>query len=86
MNVSLPSALEDFVSSQVKSGEFDHPGEVVCAALRWFREEREGKAMETMRSAFAGVDAVGGNREPTARDRAQIAKLIAGHRSVKRRA
>jgi putative addiction module CopG family antidote len=81
MNVSLPSALEDFVSSQVKSGEFDHPGEVVCAALRWFRED-----METMRSAFAGVDAVGGNREPTARDRAQIAKLIAGHRSVKRRA
>jgi putative addiction module CopG family antidote len=86
MKVSLPSALKDFVSSQVKSGEFDHPGEVVREALRWFREERENKAMEKMRTAFAGVDAVGGNRQPTARDRAQIAKLITRHRSVKRRA
>ena len=86
MKVSLPSALEDFVSSQVKSGEFDHPGDLVCEALRWFREERESKAMEKMRSAFAGVDAAGGKGEPTARDRAQIGKLIASHRSIKHRA
>ncbi|HXP63175.1 MAG TPA: type II toxin-antitoxin system ParD family antitoxin [Dongiaceae bacterium] len=49
MKVSLPSALEDFVSSQVKSGEFDDASEVVGAALRLLREERERKAIEEMR-------------------------------------
>ena len=84
MKVSLPLALEKFVSSQVKSGEFDHADDVVCEALRWYRDDRESKAMEKMRSAFAGVDAVGGKGEPTARDRAQIGRLIASHRSGKR--
>jgi metal-responsive CopG/Arc/MetJ family transcriptional regulator len=41
MKVSLPSALEDFVCSQVKSGEFDDASEVVREALRLLREERE---------------------------------------------
>ena len=86
MKVSSPSALEDFVSSQVKSGEFDDASEVVGAALRLLREERERKAMEEMRSAFAGVDSSGGKGEPTARDRAFIGKLIENHRSGKRRA
>ncbi len=86
MKVSLPSALEDFVSSQVKSGEFDDASDVVGEALRLLRAEREGKAMEEMRAAFAGVDSSGGRGEPTASDRALIGNLIKSHRAGKRRA
>lgn len=86
MKVSLPSALEDFVSNQVESGEFDDAGEVVREALRLLRNERESKAMEEMRAAFAGVDVAGGRGEPTAKDRALIRNLIRSHRSGKRRA
>jgi putative addiction module CopG family antidote len=86
MNVSLPSALEDFVSSQVKSGEFDDAGEVVRQALRLLRNEQQAKAIEEMRAAFAGVDACGGKGEPPAQDRALIRNLIRSHRSGKRRA
>ncbi len=86
MKVSLPPALEDFVSSQVKSGEYDDASGVVGEALRLLREAHERKAMEEMRTAFAGVDSSGGKGEPTARDRAFIDKLIQTHRSGKRRA
>lgn len=81
--MSLPAALEDFVSSQVKSGEFDDASEVVGEALRLPREAHESKAMEAMRTAFAGVDSSGGKREPMARERALIGKLIQTHRSGK---
>jgi putative addiction module CopG family antidote len=84
MNVSLPSALEDFVRSQVQSGEFDDASDVVREALRLLREARESKTMEEMRAAFAGVDSSGGKAEPTAKDRAFIQKLIASHRLGKR--
>ena len=84
MKVSLPPALEDFVSRQVNSGEFGDAGEVVCEALRLLREERESKAMEEMRAAFAGVDWSGGKGEPTAKDRALIRRLIRHHRSGQR--
>jgi putative addiction module CopG family antidote len=86
MKVSLPSALEDFVSSQVKSGEFDDASDVVGEALRLLREKREGKALEEMRTAFAGVDLSGGKGEPKAHHRAFIGKLIRRHRSGKQRA
>ena len=86
MNVSLPAALEDFVSSQVKSGEFDDAGEVVGEALRLLRKEKEAQAVEEMRVAFAGVDSSGGQGEPTAKDRAIIRNLIRIHRSGKHRA
>jgi len=86
MKVSLPSALEHFVSSQVKSGEFDDAGDVVCQALRLLRNEQETKTMEEMRAAFAGVDSSGGQGEPTAKDRAFIHKLIGNHRAAKRQA
>ena len=86
MNVSLPPALEDFVSSQVNSGEFDNASEVVREALRLLREAREHKAMEEMRAAFAGVDSTRHRGEPTARDRALIQDLVRHHRSGKRRA
>jgi putative addiction module CopG family antidote len=86
MIVSLPSALEDFVSSQVKSGEFDDAGEVVRQALRLLRNEQEAKAMAAMQAAFAGVDSSGGKGEPAAKDRAFIDYLIRSHRLGKRRA
>jgi putative addiction module CopG family antidote len=86
MKVSLPSALEDFVSSQVKSGEFDDAGEVVCEALRLLRNEQETKSVQEMRAAFAGVDSYGGKGEPTVKDRGFIHSLIKSHRSGKRRA
>jgi putative addiction module CopG family antidote len=86
MKVVLPSALEDFVSNQVKSGDFDDAGEVVCEALRLLRDERESKAMEKMRAGFAGVDSSGGKGEPTAGNRAYIGKLIKNHRLSKCRA
>lgn len=82
----MPSALEDFISSQVKSGEFGDASEVVREALRLLREERESKAMDEMRNAFAGVDSSGSKGEPTAKDRAFIGQLIRNHRSGKRRA
>jgi putative addiction module CopG family antidote len=85
MKVSLPPALESFVSSQVKSGEFDDASEVVGEALRMLREARESKAIEEMRTAFAGVDSSGGQGEPTAKDRALISKLTQAHRSGKSR-
>jgi len=84
MNVTLPSALEEFVSSQVKSGEFDDPSEVVREALRLMRNEHEAKAMSEMRTAFAGVDSSGGKGEPSPKDRAFIQNLITSHRSDKR--
>jgi putative addiction module CopG family antidote len=84
MKVSLPSALEDFVSSQVKSGEFDDAGEVVREALRLLRNEQQAKAMEEMRSAFSGVDASGGEGEATAKERESIRAMIGNYRSGKR--
>lgn len=86
MKVSLPSALEEFVSSQVKSGEFDDASEVVGEALRLLRETHERKAMQEMQVAFAGVDSSGGKGEPTAKNRSLIQNLIKVHRSSKRRA
>jgi putative addiction module CopG family antidote len=86
MKVSLPSALENFVSSQVRSGEFDDASEVVSEALRLMRAAQANRAMEEMRAAFAGVDSSRGKGQPTAKDRAFIHKLIENHRSGKRRA
>ena len=86
MKVTLPTALEDFVSSQVESGEFGNVCEVVSQAVRLLREKREASAMEEMRAAFAGVETSGGKGEPTPRDRAAIQKLIGTYRSRQRRA
>ena len=85
MKVSLPSALEDFVSSQVNSGEFGDASEVVGEALRLLRDKRETRIMEEMRAAFAGVDSFGGKGEPTAKERSLIHDLVRRHRSGKRR-
>lgn len=84
MNVSLPSTWEDFVAGQVASGEYGNASEVVREALRLLRERQENRALEEMRAAFAGVDAHGGQGEPTAQDRALIAQLIRRHRQATR--
>ena len=80
MNVTLPPAWEKFVTTQVKSGEFGNPSEVVREGLRLLRDEREAKALAEMRVAFAGVDARAPKGEPTAKNRALINQLIKRHR------
>src|SRR6266481_511495 len=65
VNVSLPQPWEEFVASQVTSGEFGNASEVVREALRLLRDQREAKALEEMRTAFAGVDSQGGQGEPS---------------------
>jgi len=86
VNVSLPQPWEEFVASQVTSGEFGNASEVVREALRLLRDQREAKALEEMRTAFAGVDSQGGQGEPSAKDRALIHQLIRRHRSRRSRA
>lgn len=85
MKVSLPPALEEFVSSQVKSGEFDDASAVVGEALRVFRDARETMALQEMREAFMGVDYVGKKGEPTVRNRAVISELVKDHRATTKR-
>jgi putative addiction module CopG family antidote len=55
VKVSLPAALEDFVSSQVKSGEFDDASEVVGEALRLPREAHESKAWRKCEPPLPGL-------------------------------
>lgn len=83
MNVPLPQPWEEFVASQVASGEFGNASEVVREALRLLRDQQEVRALETMRAAFAGVDSHGGQGEPSSADRALIAQLIRSHRQGK---
>jgi len=85
MNVSLPRTWEEFVATQVASGEFGNASEVVREALRLLREQQERRTLEEMRSAFAGVDAHGGEGEPTGKERVLIDQLIRRHRSGKNR-
>ena len=40
MNVILPPDLQQFVTDQIASGEFDNPGEVICKGLALLREHR----------------------------------------------
>jgi putative addiction module CopG family antidote len=84
VKVSLPTALKEFVNSQVKSGEFDNTSAVVGEALRLLRSSHESKALEEMQKAFAGVDSGTKRSEPTAAERAFIGGLIKSHRAGKR--
>jgi putative addiction module CopG family antidote len=85
VKVSLPAALEDFVSGQVRSGEFGDASAVVSEAVRLMREAREKAALEEMQAAFGGVDGANGEGQPTTKDRALIDQLIKSHRAGKRR-
>jgi len=85
MNVSLPQAWEEFVATQVSSGEFGNASEVVREALRLLREQQEARAVEEMRGAFAQVDPHGGQGEPAPADRALIDQLIRRRRKGKAR-
>ena len=86
MNVSLPQTWEQFVAGQVTSGEFGNASEVVREALRLLREQQENRALEEMRAAFFGVDAHGGQGEPTSEARALIGQASQQHRTSKGRA
>ena len=80
MKVTLPRAWQDFVASQVKSGEFGDPSEVVRHALRLLRDRQEARAIEEMRVAFAGVDSQSRKNEPSAAERTLIDNLVKRHR------
>ncbi|MCD8488134.1 MAG: type II toxin-antitoxin system ParD family antitoxin [Desertifilum sp.] len=60
MNVSLTPEIEQFIQSQVESGKYTSPDEVILAALRAF-EERErlykGRFEELKREIMIGVEA-----------------------------
>lgn len=60
MNVSLTPEIEQFIQSQVESGKYTSPDEVILAALRAF-EEREriykGRFEELRREIMVGVEA-----------------------------
>jgi putative addiction module CopG family antidote len=81
-----PKLGEQFVASQVTSGEFGNASEVVREALRLLGEQQETRAMEGMRAAFSGVDPHGGQGEPTPEARALIGQAIQQHRKSKGRA
>jgi antitoxin ParD1/3/4 len=83
MNVSLPQTWEEFVASQVASGEFGNASEVVREALRLLREQQESRALEEMRAVFAEVDSRAGVGEPGSADRALIQDLVTRHRQRK---
>jgi putative addiction module CopG family antidote len=83
VKVSLPPALDNFVSSQVKSGEFEDASAVVSEAVRLLRDAQEIRAMDEMRAAFASVDSTGGKGQPTVHDRSVIDSIIKTHRSGK---
>jgi antitoxin ParD1/3/4 len=86
MNVSLPPTWEQFVAGQVTAGEFGNASEVVREALRLLRDQQESRALEEMRTAFAGVDPHGGQGEPAPEARALIGQAIRRHRQGKGRA
>ena len=86
MNVSLPPTWEEFVASQVTSGEFGNASEVVREALRLLREKQESRALAEMRTAFAGVDPHGAPAEPSPQNRALIGQLVRRHRKARSRA
>ena len=60
MNVSLTPEIQQFIQSQVESGKYASPDEVILAALRAF-EEREriykGRFEELRQEIMVGVEA-----------------------------
>lgn len=82
----MPPTWEQFVAGQVTSGEFGNASEVVREALRLLRDQQESRAVDEMRTAFAGVDPHGGQGEPTPEARALIGQTIQRHRQRKGRA
>ncbi|MEI7732705.1 MAG: type II toxin-antitoxin system ParD family antitoxin [Verrucomicrobiota bacterium] len=83
MNVSLSRTWEEYVRSEVATGEYGNASEVVRDALRMLREHQEMRAMEEMRVAFAHTDPHGGQGEPSAAERELISQLVRQHRKRK---
>jgi len=77
MNVSLSEYWEKFIAQQIASGQYGNASEVIREALRYWREERERKAMEDFRASWPGSGLRG---EPTEEDNAQISALVRAYR------
>jgi putative addiction module CopG family antidote len=76
MNVTLPTALEQWVQAQVRAGEFRDASDVIRAAVRLFRECREEHAQGEIRRAFAELDQHNAKGEPTTEDLAMIERAV----------
>jgi len=82
MNVSLPKHLKDFVTKQVDSGRFGNEVEVISSAVRQMEEsEREMRAFER---AFQGIDRHSSAGDPTAKDLAEIDRIVKTVRGSRR--
>jgi len=77
MNVSLSEYWEKFIAQQITTGQYGNASEVIREALRYWREERERRAMEGFQAAWPQS---GPRGEPTADDNARISALVRAHR------
>ena len=77
MNVSLFEYWEKFIAQQITTGQYGNASEVVREALRYWREERERRAMKEFQAAWPQS---GPRGEPTAGDNAAISALVRAHR------
>lgn len=53
MNVSLTPELKEFVNAEVEAGMYQTASEVVRAALRRLKEDRDSRALRTPRTLAA---------------------------------
>ncbi len=76
MNVLLPAPWEQWIQSQVRSGEYGSANEVIREALRLFRDLQEERGERELRRAFSELDRHGAKGEPTAEDLAMIDRAV----------
>jgi putative addiction module CopG family antidote len=81
MNVSLSEYWEKFIGQQIATGQYGNSSEVIREALRYWRDERERKAMEEFRGVWPQEGPAG---EPSDKDQAQISAFVRAHRRAKR--
>ena len=69
--------MERFVGEKIHAGGYSDASEVVREALRYWREERERRAMKEFQAAWPQS---GPRGEPTEEDDARISALVRAHR------
>jgi len=77
VNVSLSEYWEKFIAQQITIGQNGNASEVIREALRYWREERERRAMEEFQAAWPQS---GPRGEPTEADNARISSLVRARR------
>jgi putative addiction module CopG family antidote len=77
VNVSISKEWQCFIDAQVKSGEFGNASEVIRAALRHWREERERQVLAEFTTVWPQTGAPG---QPTDDDNKHISSMVRAHR------